>query len=99
MEGQVSEQVKTERSNVLLALDRKNRETYEASFYGRTVEVLMEESTVADGKTVQTGHTKEYVKVLVVSGQNLQNQLVKVRLTGERLPVQGSDFLIGEIES
>ncbi len=99
MEGQVSEQVKTERSNVLLALDRKNRETYEASFYGRTVEVLMEESTVADGETVQTGHTKEYVKVLVVSGQNLQNQLVKVRLTGERLPVQGSDFLIGEIES
>ena len=40
----------------------------------------MEESTKVDGKTYQVGHTKEYMKVLVESEQDLQNQFVKVKL-------------------
>ena len=80
MENQVPEQMKTERSNVLLALDKEKRSKYEASFIGKTVEVLMEESAQIDGKTVQVGHTKEYVKIGIESESNLQNQLIDVQI-------------------
>jgi threonylcarbamoyladenosine tRNA methylthiotransferase MtaB len=80
MEHQVPEQIKTLRSNELLALDQEKRKKFEEQFMGKTVEVLMEESTQVDGKTYQVGHTKEYMKVLVESEQDLQNHFVKVEL-------------------
>lgn len=80
MENQVPEQTKTDRSNVLLALDKEKRSKYEAFFIGKTVEVLMEESVQIEGKTVQVGHTKEYVKIGIESESNLQNQLINVRI-------------------
>ena len=80
MEHQVPEQIKTLRSNELLALDQEKRRKFEEQFMGKTVEVLMEESTQVDGKTYQVGHTKEYMKVLVESEQDLQNHFVKVEL-------------------
>ena len=80
MENQVPEQIKTLRSNELLKLDAEKRAKYEASFVGKEVEVLMEESVIMDGKTVQVGHTKEYVKIALDTEANLQNQLVKVKI-------------------
>ena len=80
MEHQVPEQIKTLRSNELLVLDQEKRKKFEEQFMGKTVEVLMEESTQVDGKTYQVGHTKEYMKVLVESEQDLQNHFVKVEL-------------------
>lgn len=80
MENQVPESVKTVRSNELLELDKQKREKYEAQFFGKEVEVLMEESIDVDGKKCQVGHTKEYVKIVLKTEENLQNQLVNVKI-------------------
>lgn len=74
MPDQVPEQIKTERSNVLLELDQKKRSQYEQQWIGTEVEVLMEEQIERDGKIYQVGHTKEYVKVALQTEENLQNQ-------------------------
>ncbi len=80
MEDQVSEQVKTLRSNELLALDKEKRRKYEQRLIGRTVEVLMEDCVQTGGRTYQVGHTKEYVKIRVESDSNMQNEFVNVQI-------------------
>ena len=80
MEDQVPEQIKTKRSNILLELDERKRKEYEEKFIGKTVEVLMEEELEKEGKRYQTGHTKEYIKVALESDENMQNQLVKIKI-------------------
>lgn len=80
MPDQVPEQIKTVRSNELLKLDAKKRAKYEEALIGEEVEVLMEESVQMDGKTVQVGHTKEYVKIALEDDTNLQNQLINVKI-------------------
>lgn len=80
MENQVPEQVKTRRSNELIALGDKKREAYENLLIGSTVEVLMEEEIVRDGQIYQVGHTKEYVKVGRKTSENLSNQLINVEI-------------------
>ena len=97
MENQVPEQVKTERSNVLLKLDRMKREAYEEKWLGKTVEVLMEESIQIDGKIYQVGHTKEYVKVAVISDVNLQNKLVSVLLPSKNQSVKVQEYICGKL--
>ena len=80
MENQVPEQIKTQRSNILLELDAKKREKYESNFVGKDVEVLMEESVQISGETFQVGHTKEYVKIALQTEENLQNQVTNVEI-------------------
>lgn len=80
MENQVSEPIKAERSNVLIELGEKKRRAYEESFIGKEVEVLVEEDVEIDGKTVQTGHTKEYMKIALQTNENLKNCVVKVQI-------------------
>ncbi|MEE1314719.1 MAG: tRNA (N(6)-L-threonylcarbamoyladenosine(37)-C(2))-methylthiotransferase MtaB [Faecalimonas sp.] len=80
MENQVPEPIKTERSNALLELHKRQRAAYEASFVGKTVEVLVEETVMVDGKQMQVGHTKEYVKVLLESEKDLQNQIIQLKM-------------------
>ena len=83
MENQVSEQVKAQRSALVISLGEKKRRAYEESFVGSEVEVLVEEPDVIDGRKVQTGHTKEYIKVALESGEDLRNQIVKVRIDND----------------
>lgn len=80
MENQIPEQIKTNRSNELLALDKEKRKKYEESLIGSKVEVLMEESVEIDGKIMQVGHTKEYVKIALDSEINLQNQIIDIQI-------------------
>lgn len=80
MENQVPEQIKTLRSNELLALDQEKRGQYEKDFLGKTVEVLVEEKIQHEGKEVQVGHTKEYIKVLVDDKEDLQNCIIPVEI-------------------
>lgn len=80
MPDQIPEQIKTERSNIMLEMGREKKEEYENSFIGQTVEVLMEE-TLRDGDAVyQTGHTREYVKVRQKCEENLTNQLINIKI-------------------
>lgn len=83
MENQVSEQVKAQRSALMISLGEKKRRAYEESFVGSEMEVLVEEPDVIDGRKVQTGHTKEYIKVALESGEDLRNQIVKVRIDND----------------
>lgn len=80
MPDQVPEQVKTVRSNQLLALNEKKQKEFEQYYLGKSVEVLMEEEIEKDGKYFQTGHTKEYIRIAVESEKNWQNKLVNVKI-------------------
>ena len=83
MPDQVDEQVKAERSARLIALGEKKRKAYEERFIGKTVEVLVEEDAVIDGKKVQTGHTKEYIKIALDAQENLRNCIVNVQIDND----------------
>jgi threonylcarbamoyladenosine tRNA methylthiotransferase MtaB len=65
MENQVSEQIKSERSDALEALEREMRQAYIAQFDGAEESVLLEEEAVVDGTGYMVGHTTRYVKVFV----------------------------------
>lgn len=80
MENQVPEQIKAERSAQLIELGVKKQEAYEKEMVGKEVEILVEEPAQINGKEVQVGHTKEYIKVTLESDENLQNQIVKMRI-------------------
>ena len=80
MENQVPEQIKTVRSNELLVLDEAKRALYEKAFIGTTLEVLVEEKIQYQGREIQVGHTKEYLKILVDSEEDLQNKIINVEI-------------------
>ena len=83
MDGQVSEQVKAERSALMIALGERRRKAYEAGFIGKTVEVLVEEEARIGGKIMQTGHTREYMKIALESEKNLRNSIINVQIDNE----------------
>lgn len=89
MEGQVSEQIKSARSDVLLQTQRKLTQQYQEYYWGIVEEVLFEEITEIQGKFYLTGYTNTYVRVAVaVTGveeaEKKRNALGLVRIT-ERL--------------
>lgn len=87
MPNQLPEQVKKERSAVLLELEKQMSEEFREYYCGKTVTVLMEEPLIYEGKQYFTGYTKEYVKVAVRTDKNISNQFtsgkIKKRLTGD----------------
>ena len=80
MENQVPENIKTDRSNIMLEMDAAKRLQYEEALVGETLEVLVEECVKINGKAVQVGHSKEYVKIAIDSEIDLQNQLIDVQI-------------------
>ena len=80
MENQIPEQVKTERSRILMELDRENSEAYILEQRGRDVEILIEEKMVLNGTEYQVGHTKEYIRAAVIAEQALTNRIVSARI-------------------
>ncbi len=83
MDGQIDEQTKAERSAVLIALGERKRRAYEEKFIGKTVDVLVEEETSVNGKRVQTGHTREYMKIALETEENLKNCIVEVQIEND----------------
>lgn len=83
MPNQVPEPEKTKRSNTLLALDERNRKAYEEQFSGKETEILVEEQMEKDGKTYWIGHTKEYIRLAILSDENLSGRLLKVTVGKE----------------
>lgn len=82
MPDQILEEIKTERSNILLALEQQQSKAYRATFIGRRVKVLLEEEKEIGGKTYWLGHTGEYVKVAVPAGDFMKNMSVVVSVEG-----------------
>lgn len=58
MPGQLTENQKGQRSDVLLKLDQEMSLEYRKSFLGEEKEVLMEEKIVIDGTEYLVGHTR-----------------------------------------
>lgn len=83
MPDQVSEQKKTERSNILLSLEKKMSEEFRNYYVGKEKTALLEEELVVDGKTYFTGYTKEYVKVAFETEENMTNQFVTGKIKGK----------------
>lgn len=80
--GQVPDDVKTVRSNLLLELEKKQSKEFRAYFVGKEVEVLFEETKEIGGKAYQIGHTKDYVKVALLTEEELANQIRTVKISG-----------------
>lgn len=94
MENQIREEVKAQRSDVLIELGENLRISYIDSFIGEVKQVLVEEATEIDGEAYMTGHTKEYVRVALKGKEELANKLVQVRVTG-RIK---NEILLAEME-
>ena len=82
MEHQVPDEIKAKRSSELLAMEQQDSKEYRSYYIGKEVEVLFEEEKILDGESYQVGHTKQYVKAAKATGEQLDNQLVKGKLTG-----------------
>ncbi len=80
MADQVPEEIKTRRSNELLALSRKKQAAYEEALIGTSQEVLIEEEILHEGERYQTGHTRQYVKIGQKMTENMVNQIVNVEI-------------------
>ena len=65
MPDQVPEEVKTLRSNRLLALSKEMSEAYRREALGTREEVLTEEEVTIDGRAYLTGYTRTYIRTLV----------------------------------
>ena len=83
MEHQVPEQIKTVRSNEMLEMGERKRRKFEEQFIGQETEVLIEETVIIDGRQMQSGHTREYIRIALDTEENMTNRLVKVRFTQE----------------
>lgn len=83
MLDQVPEQLKAMRSDIMSDLNERQRRRYEESFVGKEVEVLLEETAEINGRQVQLGHTKEYMKIALDSRENLLNSIRKVQIEND----------------
>lgn len=81
MPDQVADQIKAERSDVLLAMEERQSREYRELYVGSEVSVLFEEEKEILGENYQIGHTSQYVKVAYKSDKNLSNQIIKGRVT------------------
>ena len=85
MPNQIDGSQKEKRSKTLLELSNKNEFEYNKSYIGKIVEVLIEEES--------QGHTANYILVKVENAENLENKLLKVKITEAK-----EEFLEGIIE-
>ncbi len=89
MPGQIPEGIKTQRSGVLQCMELQDSKDFRAFYVGSDVEVLFEEKKEIGGQEYWVGHTREYVKVALLSRDNshegpeyLQNRLISGKIMG-----------------
>lgn len=93
MDGQIDEQIKTQRSAQLLKLTASQHKEYMESFIGKKEKVLFEEIVNIDGHDYFVGHNERYVKIAVdkdgVRANDILNVTIKKQLS--------EDVMYGEI--
>ena len=92
MPDQVPDPVKSERSDVLLALEREQSIAFRKNKLGQTAEVLFEEEKVIGGKPYLLGHTMDYVKVALPLSKGTEHPK-----SGELVSMALQEFLTEEI--
>ena len=93
MPDQVNESVKTARSNRLIALGERMMADYRTLCQDKTLEVLVEEDILVDGKTMWVGHSREYLKCVFEADHVQSKDVVSCKMTGRC----GEDFVFCEI--
>jgi len=79
MPGQVPEKTKTQRSNVLIAMERRQSAEFRRYYIGGEAEILLEEEKEIHGETWLVGHTRDYVKAAVKKTPEMRtNETVRV---------------------
>lgn len=95
MKDQVPEQIKTERSNELIALEESLRYSYQACHLGKRMPLLLEETIDVNGKTYWIGHTPNYLKVAIEPTSDMcSNQIYDIVLT----KIDDNHMIFGEIQ-
>jgi len=79
MKDQVRDDIKSQRSEVLIKIAECMKESFVKSLLDKECKVLFEENETIGGETYQIGHTMEYVKVAVVSSADLSNNIRSVK--------------------
>ena len=86
MSGHVPEQVKTERSEILLSMAKRHKTAFEEWYIGRKEKVLLEEIVEKNGRKYFQGYTAHYVKIAVELSENdvklKQNEVIVVDIQG-----------------
>ena len=83
MEGHLTEQVKGERSDILLEIERQLEQKYQQQFIGDEETILIEEEVDIEGKACFVGYTMRYVRVAVPVEERMSvkcNDLIRVRI-------------------
>ncbi|HHV10290.1 MAG TPA: MiaB/RimO family radical SAM methylthiotransferase [Clostridiales bacterium] len=83
MPDQVSEEIKSRRSDELITGAEVMAKEYKANFLGRIEKVLFEEEIQVEGRTYQVGHNERYLKLALESKEDLSNQMKSVRICGD----------------
>lgn len=92
MPNQITDAVKSERSNELLELEKKQSKEFRSRYIGKAAEVLMEEEKEIAGRRFLLGHTKDYVKMAVPMDENREGLSSNALVT-----VKAVDFLTDDI--
>ena len=89
MPNQIPAELQEKRSKILIALSDENEKEQNQSYLDKEVEVLLEEDEDGGMK----GHTTNYIEVKVENATGMENQIVKVHITG-----QEENFLVGKLD-
>ena len=81
MKDQIPENVKGERSRVLLDMTRRHSEEFRRSYIGQTADVLLEEQLEEDGAKYFVGYTPEYIQVKVSAEGHRAGEIIPVLLS------------------
>lgn len=82
MDGQISEEVKSARSDILLDMALGFTHDYMTRHVGRSEEILIEEEKSIFGKKYMLGHTPDYILAAIPSDGHEPGDIMKVKLTG-----------------
>lgn len=93
MVGQLTEEIKHQRSNRLISLAEQMSKEYKALFMGRIEKILVEEEVTVDGVAYQVGHNERYLKLALRDSEDLTNRMISAKVNG----VLDGELLLCEI--
>lgn len=103
MSNQIDDRIKTDRSSELLKLEKEMSAEYRKGYVGSSMKVLVEEKTEINNEEYYTGHTKNYIKVMI-KGKDIASLYGEASAINEILNVKivdinhNGDMLIGQID-
>lgn len=82
MPEQISEEIKSKRSDELITLSDTMEKEYKEQFLGRIEKILIEERITIDGVSYQVGHNERYLKLAIPHTEDLTNQIIEAKVIG-----------------